>query len=77
MLDRKKSEELFYRFKTLGDEITLLRGVVQNPDFINEDNASETLKVFLEEHYRLSYELEGISYDVAELFKPLLPNNKI
>jgi hypothetical protein len=35
-LDRKKAEDLFYRIKSLGNEISHLGGVVQNPDFVEE-----------------------------------------
>jgi hypothetical protein len=45
-LNREKSKELFYRIKSLGEVISMLSYAVQNPDFVNEENAKENLNIF-------------------------------
>lgn len=51
-LNRQKSEELFNEFKELGSSVSFLSAVVQNPDYVNEENAQENYQMFYNS-YRL------------------------
>lgn len=66
-LDRVKSEELFNRIKSLGNTVQHMAGVVQNPDFINEDNAYENYLEFRKRYHSIAGELSAINGAVAKL----------
>lgn len=66
-LNRQKSEEIFYEIKRVGESVNILAGVVQNPDFVNENNAYENYRMFLEQFNRCLGELEEVKRSVAKL----------
>lgn len=71
-LDRNKSEDLFYRIKSLGETITMLSGVVQNPDFINEETAQENYEYFYNDYKDCLSKLKQIKEEVFELYDEIL-----
>ena len=71
-LDREKSEKLFYRIQTLSNNIYMLTGAVQNPDFVNEDNAQEGYEIFYNDYKNCMRELRQIREDVCELYSEII-----
>lgn len=49
-LDKDKSEELFNEIHYIASLVQRLGGCVQNPDFVNEENARENLRYFLKDY---------------------------
>jgi len=45
-LNPQKSEELWNEIKNIEYLVSKLGGCVQNPDFVNEENAKENLRYF-------------------------------
>ena len=70
-LNRKKSEELFYRIQNLKNEIQNMAGAVQNPDFVTEENAMEIYDSFLLNCIHLKTNLNHIIVDVREVYEEL------
>lgn len=73
-LNSNKSEEIFYRIKQLASRLDCLSGVVQNPDFVNEDNAQENYLNFYNEYKSIKKTLDDIRDSVYELHHPLMIN---
>ncbi len=71
-LDREKSERLFYEFKSLGNTISDLGCIVQNPDFINAENAEECFKDFYSVYENCSNKLDELYKAVFLLYDDLL-----
>lgn len=71
-LDFIKSENLFYKIKSLGDKVSMLSGVVQNPDFVNEENAQENYDWFYCDYKRCISELREIKDNVFELHNEII-----
>ncbi len=74
-LDRQKSEDLFYRIRSLGETISRLNGVVQNPDFVNEKVAQENYDIFYTDYKTCLSNLRQIKDEVFELHNELLKQN--
>ena len=60
-LNREVSEELFNRIVNLKYVLQHMAGAVQNPDFVNEDNAKENYDFYKESYYNLMAELSKIN----------------
>ena len=71
-LNREKSKDLFYRIKSLGEAIAMLSGVVQNPDFVNEEVAQENYNIFYTDYKTCLSNLRQIKDEVFELHNELL-----
>lgn len=70
-LDRNKSEELFNRINRASLMCEHLKATVQNPDFVNKENAYENYCFFRENYHRLVAELSKINGSVAALHKEI------
>ena len=71
-LDRQKSEDLFYRIRSLGETISRLNGVVQNPDFVNKEFAQENYDIFYTDYKTCLSNLRQIKDEVFELHNEIL-----
>lgn len=71
-LDKIKSEKLFYRIQTLSNNIYMLTGAVQNPDFVNEENAQEGYEIFYNDCKNNMRELRQIKEEVCELYSEII-----
>lgn len=74
-LNREKSKDLFYRIKSLGETISMLSYVVQNPDFVNEEIAQENYDIFYTDYKTCLNNLRQIKDEVFELHNELLKQN--
>jgi len=50
----------------------MLTGAVQNPDFVNEDNAQEGYEIFYNDYKNCMRELRQIREDVCELYSEII-----
>ena len=64
-LDRDKSRKLFYKFKDLECMLSMMSGVVQNPDFADTND----VVMFKSECERFEKIYEDAKNSVIELFK--------
>ena len=71
-LNKEKSKQLFFRIKELGSVISMLIWVVQNPDFVTEDNAQENYENFYNGYKSCIRSLDEIREQVYELHKELI-----
>lgn len=71
-LNRQKSEDLFYRIRSLGEAISMLSYVVQNPDFVNEEVAQENYDSFYTDYKTCLSSFRQIKDEVFELHDELL-----
>ena len=71
-LNREKSKDLFYRIKSLGESVSRLSGVVQNPDFVNEEIAQENYECFYNDYKDCLSKLKQIKEEVFELHNEIL-----
>lgn len=71
-LNRNKSQELFYKIKQLGNTISNLSGVVQNPDFVNEENAQENYELFYNNYKNCIRKLEELREEIFELHNEIV-----
>lgn len=71
-LNRQKSEKLFYKIKELGSGVSFLSAVVQNPDFVNEENAQENYEAFYNSYKRILDKLKDIREEVFQLHEEVL-----
>jgi len=74
-LDRNKSEELFRELKNISYDISLVAGAVQNPDFVNKDNAEETYNQFILQYENCITRLSFVKQEISLLYHELM-NNK-
>jgi hypothetical protein len=70
-LDRNKSEELFNRINSVSLMCNHLKVAVQNPDFVNEENAYENYCFFRENYLRMVAELSKINVRVAAIHREI------
>ncbi|HEY8805247.1 MAG TPA: hypothetical protein VIM42_09135 [Clostridium sp.] len=71
-LNPEKSKDLFYRIRELGEIVSMLGWAVQNPDFINEENAKENYDFFCTDYKTCSRSLDEISGEIHNLYKEIL-----
>ena len=71
-LDIQKSSELFRQITLLSGKVNELRGVVQNPDFVNEENAQENYEIFYNSYKEIIRKLDDIAEEVYQLHDEVL-----
>lgn len=70
-LNRVKAEKIFNEFKRIGEEVKLLAGVVQNPDFVNEENAAENYTEFDKQYHSVVKQLNDLDVDIYLLHREI------
>lgn len=75
-LDRKKSRDLFERFNVIAEKVRLLGGVVQNPDFVNQENAEENIRIFMEQFKVCEKELCNVAKEVLDIHEEIVDSVK-
>lgn len=71
-LNYNKSRDLFNKLIDLRCDIQNLAATVQNPDFVNEDNAQEVYTDYYNISKDLKRKLADISDEILDLFRPLI-----
>jgi len=74
-LNPQKSEELFNEIKSIEYLVSKLGGCVQNPDFVNEENAVENYRFFLNDYTKLIDRLRILRENIAILHEDIIINN--
>jgi hypothetical protein len=71
-MNREKAENLFYEIKNIQFSIQNLAGCVQNPDFINEENAQKNYDIFYNDYKNIIKKLDKIKDDVYKLHNEII-----
>jgi len=71
-LDSKRSEELYFKIIELGNDVIMLGGVVQNPDYITRENAQENYEMFYNDYKDCIESLDKIREEIYTIHKCLL-----
>jgi len=71
-LNREKSEELFNEIRRIEYLVSKLGGCVQNPDFVNEENAKENLRYFLNDYDRVIDKLVNFKINILYLHDEII-----
>lgn len=71
-LDRNKSEELWNEVKSIEFLVSKLGGCVQNPDFVNEENAVENYRFFLNDYTKVIDRLRYLRENIAILHEDII-----
>ena len=66
-LNPQKSEELWKEIKNIEYIVSKLGGCVQNPDFVNEDNATENYISFYTNYKEISVRLDELEQNMFKL----------
>ena len=74
-LNPQKSEELWKEIKSIEYLVSKLGGWVQNPDFVNEDNAIENYRFFLNDYTKIIDRLRNLRENIAILYENIIINN--
>jgi len=71
-LNPQKSEELWNEIKNIEYLVSKLGGCVQNPDFVNEENAIENFNKFDDDYDKVIDKLEKVREEVFDLYSEII-----
>jgi len=71
-LNPQKSEELFNEIKNIEYLVSNLGGCVQNPDFVNEENAIENFNNFDDDYDKVINKLEKVRKELFDLYSEII-----
>jgi len=71
-LNRQKSEELFDEIRSIEFSVNHLGAYVQNPDFVNKDNAFQDYDSFDDEFSRVIKRLQDVRTELFKLYVDVL-----
>jgi len=71
-LNSQKSEKLWNEIKNIEFLVSKLGGCVQNPDFVNEENAKENLRYFLNDYDRVIDKLVQLKINILYLHDEII-----
>jgi len=71
-LNTQKSEELWNEIKSIEYLVSKLGGCVQNPDFVNEENARENYNYFINDYYKIMDKLVELKNNILILHDELI-----
>ena len=70
-LNPQKSEELFNEIKNIEYLVSNLGGCVQNPDFVNKENAIENYEMFYNDYRKVTTRLVKLKEDIFLLHEEI------
>lgn len=71
-MNRDKSEELFNEIRRIEMSVMHLGGYVQNPDFVNENNAERIYQEFAGNYHEIISRLEELRVKMLDLHKDII-----
>jgi len=71
-MNREKSEKLFNEIKSIEFAINHLGAYVQNPDFVNKENAYQDYNSFDNEFVRVIKRLQDLRTELCKLYAEIL-----
>ena len=71
-LNLQKSEELWNEIKNIEYLVSKLGGCVQNPDFVDEENAQENYEMFYNDYRKVTSKLVKLREDIFLLHEEII-----